>query len=288
MSLLWVAAAGQSTAEAFMALLPPVPNVSCTADTSVISKFSKQIDIFNEAYRNYSEKINQKAERYQQEESDDMAAAALSKAGISMKEVEKLENMSEAEQEKWAKEYAEKMMAQSMSGNAGKKSDAQKMTNLAQRQKALIDEIEVMKRVLVSRAKDVEVADTLETRKLKKALAILAESVKDVNTGEGSTPADARRWDAYTKACHNEQINYCGKMTPLWINYVESHLSFTKKVIPMLREIAQTESEIFRLQFNKLPPVVDSETYAIKAVNDYAQILDQSYDFWVGKYELHN
>lgn len=288
MLLMWAAAAGQSTAEAFLAMLPPVPNVSCTADTSVISKFEKQIDLFSEAFRNYSERLNEKGEAYQQEDADKMAAAALSKAGISMKEAEKLSNMSEAEQEKWAKEYAEKMMAQSMSGNAGKNSDAQKMTNLAQRQKALTDEIEVMKGVIASRAKDVEIADTLETRKLKKALAILAESVKDVNTGEGSTPADARRWEAYTKACHHEQINYCGKMTPIWVDYVQSHLSFTKKLIPMLKKIASNEAEIYRIQFNTKPPVVDNETYAIKAVDDYAHILAQSYNYWAGTYELHN
>lgn len=288
LSLLWAQAAGQSTAEAFMALLPPVPNVSCTADTSVIAKFSKQIDVFSKAFRNYSEKLSQKGEEYQQDDADEMAAAALSKAGISMKEVEKLENMSEAEQEKWAKEYAEKMMAQSMSGNAGKNSNAQKMTSLAQRQKALVDEMEVMKGVIASRAKDIEIADTLETRKLNKALAILAESVKDVTHGEGATAADARRWEAYTKACHSEQVKYCGNMSPLWINYVESHLSFTKKMIPMLREVAQIEAEIFRLQFNKQPPVVDNETYAIKAVEDYSYILARSYDFWAGKYELHN
>jgi len=288
MSLLWAQAAGQSTAEAFMALLPPVPNVSCTADTSVIAKFSKQIDVFSKAFRNYSEKLSQKGEEYQQEDADKMAEAALSKAGISMQEAEKLSNMSEAEQEKWAKEYAEKMMAKSMAGNSGKNSDAQKMTNLAQRQKALVDEMEVMRGVIASRAKDVEIADTLETRKLNKALAILAESVKDVTHGEGATAADARRWEAYTKACHNEQINYCGNMSPLWINYVESHLSFTKKLIPMLREVAQIEAEIFKIQFNKLPPVVDNETYAIIAVEDYSYILARSYDFWVGKYELHN
>jgi hypothetical protein len=209
----------------------------------------------------------------------------MAKMGISSSELSKLENMSEAEQQKWAEQYAAKMMAQSMSAPQSKQREAALIVSLNERKMKIMEEINSYSKPLEAQIKEIELADTLESRLLKARLHPIEAKMREINLGEGSTHADALRWEALSKQAYEQEVKYCEKMSPIWIDYINRHLAYVKKIIPMLREVQEIENKLGEIQLNKGDLIKDVNLAGSEAVNNYAGILAQSYKYCVGKYE---
>ncbi|MDD2491665.1 MAG: hypothetical protein PHV12_05675 [Bacteroidales bacterium] len=275
---------GQSTPEAFLAMLPSPPPASCTADTSIINKFSREIDKFREAYEAYAERSNKQSEMTT-EEQQKIASDQMAKMGISSSELSKLENMSEAEQQKWAEDYAAKMMAQSMTANPSQQRETASLISLNEKKLKIMDEVKSYSRPLEMEMKEIELRDTIESRALKARLQPIISQMREINLGEGSTRADAQRWESLSKQAYNQEVKFCEKMSPMWIDYIVKHLAYVKKIIPMLREAQEIENKIGEIQMNKGDLIKDVNAAGAAAVNGYASLLAESYKYCIGKYE---
>lgn len=116
-----ISAKALTTPEAFLSQLPSVPSVACASDRSVVDKFSDRIyevkASLKEVIDRFHEEAESKGEEIQSNSDEKKSLKTAEKDiseqyGVSMSDLDKVGEMSDAEQEKWAQNYAGKMMQQ--------------------------------------------------------------------------------------------------------------------------------------------------------------------------------
>lgn len=202
----------QSTPEALLSQLPPVPNVDCAVDRSEIDNFTDKVYQVKSDLREVIDRIHADAQAdmeknknkvvsnairqsglnksdvrklQQSDGSEDEGQKAVEKVvseqyGISMQDLEKVGEMSDAEQEKWAQQYAEQMKNQAMKNPqaAIKKGDkAKRLFELANEQKLLGERITERMNRIAQLFKQVELQDSIESEKLEKKLQPLRKQL---------------------------------------------------------------------------------------------------------------
>lgn len=303
----------QTTPEAYLGQLPAIPNVACAADTSVVNNFTNRIftvkaalqetiDQIHNSTQNQEEQIKNQAlssaskqlglskndmEQLQQENTEEaqarkIAEKSISKqTGFSLQELEHIGEMSEAEQEKWAQNYASQQMRQTSqqskttSRNQGNSS---RLFELSKEQQSIGERITAKMNRIAKIFKEVEQQDTIETRKLNAKLPALESQL----CSGICSPAEVARSKAAEKQIYNLRLQYCQKMSPLQINAISQYLTSIKSLFPDYRRLAEVQNEIARLQFGTFVPV-DLSCYS--AVDEYASVLEESYKYWTGKFE---
>lgn len=284
-----ISAKALTTPEAFLSQLPSVPSVACASDRSVVDKFSDRIYEVKASLKEVIDRFHEEAESKGEEiQSNSDEKKSLNTAekdiseqyGVSMSDLDKVGEMSDAEQEKWAKNYAGKMMQQAQKDpkSAIKKGDhSTRLFQLAKEQKELGETItEKMNRVSEI-FKSVDLQDTIESRKLEERIKPLE---KELCSGI-CTPAEIARSNAAEKQIYNLKIQYCEKMSPLQSNALSQYLTTLKTLFPIYRRLTEVENEIARDQFGDIVPA-DLSCYS--AVDEYATALLEAYKYRVGKY----
>ncbi|MBP9584993.1 MAG: hypothetical protein KBE26_07220, partial [Bacteroidales bacterium] len=158
----------QSTPEAFLGLLPGIPSSLCTNDESEVAAFSDQIILVKGKIGEYSERVSLLSGVSEKQAKKEAYASTSSMTGISQAELMKLANMSEAEQERWAQEYAAKQVATAKAGKpvAGENSDkAKRLYSLNQERTKIKGEIDAIYNRLRVLNQEMIAKDTIETRK---------------------------------------------------------------------------------------------------------------------------
>jgi hypothetical protein len=285
-----ISAKALTTPEAFLSQLPSVPSVACASDRTVVDKFSDRVNEVKASLKEVIDQIHEEAEVIGEDlQNNTDGKKALKTAqkdiseqyGVSMSDLEKVGEMSDAEQEKWAQNYAGKMMNQAQKDpkSAIKKGDhSARLFQLAKEQKELGETITSRMERVSAIFKSVDLQDTIESRKLEEKIKPLE---KELCSGI-CTPAEIARSNAAEKQIYNLKIQYCEKMSPLQSNALNQYLTTLKTLIPIYRRLTEVENEIARDQFGDIVPV-DLSCYS--AVDEYADVLLEAYKYWVGKYE---
>lgn len=304
----------QTTPEALLSQLPSVPNVDCAVDRSEIDNFTDKIYQVKSDLQQVIDRIHADAQAdmeknknkvvsnairqsglnksdvrklQQSDGSEDEGQKAVEKVvseqyGVSMQDLEKIGNMSDAEQEKWAQNYANSMMQQAKQNPQAtiKKTDkSARLFELAKEEKAIGERITSEMTRVTLMFRNVDEQDTIETRKLNVQLRPLE---KQLCSGI-CTDAEIARSRAAEKQIYNLKIQYCEKMSPLQTNAISQYLTTIKTLFPDYRRLTEIQNEITTLQ--QIGDLVPQDLYCIKAVDEYANVLSEAYKYWVGKFK---
>ena len=303
----------QSTPEAFLSQLPSPPSVNCAADRAEIDRFDNLISKVQEEIRQTMDRIHADAQAYMEKNTNKIAANAIRQSGLSKSDVRKLQQsdgsneegrkaaekvvnqqngismqdlemvseMSEAEQKKWANQYADKMknrVEHNPNAAANEGNNDKSMFDLANKQKLLGEHItERMERV--SRIfKKVEMQDTIESRKLAaKLLPLEAQLCSGI-----CTDAEIARSKAAEKQIHASRMEYCQKMSPLQTDAIEQYLTTLKSLLPDYRQLTNIQNEVAKLQ--QIGEIVPQDVSCYAAIDEYADVLLSAYKYWEGKF----
>lgn len=303
----------QSTPEAFLSQLPSPPATNCTADRVEIDRFSDRINKVQEQIHQIIDRINADAQADTEKNKNKIVSNAIRQTGLNKSDVQKLQKsndskdegrkaagkvvseqygvslqeletvgeMSDAEQEKWAQQYADRMknQAEKNPDAAVKKGDnAKRLFNLANEQKLLGERITERMNRVSQIFKNVEIQDTIETRKLEEKIRPLE---KLLCSGICSD-AEIARSNAAEKQIHAAKIEYCQKMSPLQTDAIEQYLTTVKSLLPDYRKLTNIQNEIATLQ--QIGEIVPQDLSCYSAIDDYADVLSSAYKYWVGKF----
>ena len=278
----------QSTPEAFLGLLPVIPSSVCTNDESDVDAFIDQIILVKGKIQEYSDRVSMASGVNEKQAVKEAYASTSSMTGISQAELMKLANMSEAEQERWAQEYAAKQVASAKAGKpvAGENADrAKRLYNLnEERMKvkgeidAIYNRIKVMNQELIAR-------DTVETRKKNAKIKSIEKAWADAPWPPRALMQDPAVDLKFKKQIYQCESDYCSTMSPLMLDYVTKYLTGLKYAIPLYRKLCEVDNEISTLQGLTAAVIKDENLYAVAAVEDYADVLSSVYMYRCGKFE---
>ena len=307
-------AKAQSTPEAFLGQLPSVPTVNCAADRAEIDHFTDKIYKVKSDLKEFIDRIHADAQAdmeknknkvvsnairqsglnksdvrklQQSDGSEDEGQKAVEKVvseqyGISMQDLEKVGEMSEEEQEKWAQNYVNQQMQKAKQNPQAtiKKTDkSARLFELAKEEKAIGERITFAMEKVSRLFKNVETQDTIETRKLNEKIHPLE---KQLCSGICSD-AEIARSNAAEKQIYALNIRFCEKMSPMLIDAISQYLTTVKTLFPDYRRLTEIQNEVTTLQ--QIGELVPPDLYCIKAVDEYADVLSEAYKYWVGKFE---
>ena len=287
---LHVTAEAQSTPEALLNQLPGVPTVNCAADTTEVNRFTDRIYGIKATIQELVERIHSDAqgniEEFQNNVSEDKTRNAAEKSvseqyGVSLRELEKVGEMNDADQEKWAQQYADRMKndaKKNPKATVEKGNKAKRQFELANEQKTLVESItERMNRIAMI-LKDVEAQDSVETRKLEEKIRPLE---KQLCSGICSD-AEIARSNAAEKQIYALKIQHCQKMSPLQTEAISQYLTTVKSLLPDYRKLTNVQNEVVKLQ--QIGEIVPQDLSCYAAIDEYATALLDAYKYCLGKF----
>lgn len=304
----------QTTPEALLAQLPAVPTVNCTAEREEIDHFSDLVHQVKTIIQQEVDRIHADAQAGMERDRDKIVSNAIRQSGLnkndvsklqqsdgsekemrkaaekvisgqvglSLQELEKVGNMSEAEQEKWAQNYANQKMDEAKKDPkaAMKQGDKPKrMMDLANEQKELNEYItERMNRIGVMFTAIAQ-TDSIESLKLEDQMRPLeAQLCSGI-----CTDAEIARSKAAEKQIHALKVEFCQKMSPLQTDALEQYLTTVKSLLPSYRRLTVVQNELSSIQ--QLGEIVPDDLSCLAAIDQYADQLLSAYKYWVGKFE---
>ncbi len=278
----------QSTPEAFLGLLPGIPSSLCTNDESEVAAFSDQIILVKGKIGEYSERVSLSSGVSEKQAKKEAYASTSSMTGISQAELMKLANMSEAEQERWAQEYAAKQVATAKAGKpvAGENSDkAKRLYSLNQEWTKIKGEIDAIYNRLSVLNQEMIARDTVETRKKNAKIKTIEKAWADAPWPPRALMQDPAVDLKFKKQIYQCESDYCSTMSPLMLDYVTRYLTGLKYAIPLYRKLCEVDNEISTLLGLTAAVIKDENLYAVAAVEDYADVLSSVYMYRCGKFE---
>lgn len=272
----------QTSPEALLSRLPAVPTIACGSDTTEMMRFVQRIYEVQVSLQEVVDRIHADERAQAAASESSMVSDALRKSGLTEDDVEKLDQMSEADQAKWAKEYAATMMRKAQQGGTTdmqNQAGSARLFALANEQKSLGERItERMKRA-AEMLQNVERKDSIERIQLDAQMRPLESQL----CSGICSPAEIARSKAAEKQIYALKIRHCEKMSPLLTDAISQYLTTLKALLPDYRKLAKVQNEIVRLQ--KVGLVTSDDLSCYSAVVEYADVLSGAYKYWVGPYE---
>lgn len=308
----------QTTPEAFLGQLPPIPSNVCNTDKSEVEAFSDKIYNLKQSMNDMADRIHSEADANRENTKEKLRANLAGQSGLSKGEIKKMENeevsedqenkftegflgkqyglstedvkalqnMSEEEQQQWAKGYINKQgqkAANNPEETSLKEEKNERIFNLAKEQNEIGEKINEKRSIEEKMLKEIELQDTLATRSLNEKIRPLEIELRNIPDGAGATPATIRRTHELMKQIYNLKIQYCEKMSPLQINYIDQCLTNLKILMPDYRRYFEAGNELSKIQYGVETAPVDLGI--LSEVEKYANILDTAYKYCVGKFE---
>lgn len=306
--ILNISAKAQQTPESLLGQLPVPPTVNCAADRAEIDRFSDRIYQVKTALKEIVDRIHADAQADMEKNKNKIMSNAIKQSGLSKSDVQKLQQsdgseregqkaaekvvseqygvslqelgkvgeMSDAEQEKWANNYASRMKQQAMADPeaAIKKGDkAKRLSKLAEEQKMLGERITERMNRVGGILKEVERQDSIETKRLReKCLPFENQLCSGI-----CSDAEIARSNAAEKQIRALMIQYCEKMSPQGTEAISQYLNTVKSLLPDYRRLTAVQNEIAQLQ--QIGKIVPEDLYCYAAVDDYATALLNAYKY---------
>lgn len=304
----------QTLAESFLSQLPSIPKNVCNADTSIINCFMAQIDKVKNGINDEEDKLGIQATVNWKKNKDKMLSnnaanlglntsdiqklmnenisekeglAVVNKSvencyGTSIKEFQKVANMSEAEQEQWAKDFAHKQMqkAQQNPEATAKKAEKNKhLYDLEVEQKAIIKRLSVIWEKTVEAGNNYLYQDSVQSKSLQQKLEPLEKD--PVLLGGCATNAELQRARALEKQIYCLKLQHCEKMSPVLLDYILQYQTALKMALPNNRRLIEIANELSKTQNGvKTIPI---EFAGIDIVSGYTDLLSEAYKYWIPK-----
>lgn len=278
----------QSTPEAFLGLLPVIPSSVCTCDDSDVDAFIDQIILVKGKIKEYADRLSLASGVNEKQAIKEAYASTSSMTGISQEELMKVANMSEAEQERWAQEYAAKQVATAKSGKPVSGEDpekAKRLYNLNEERMKVKGEIDAIYNRLKVMNQDIIARDTVETRKKNAKIKTIEKAWADAPWPPRALMQDPAVDLKFKKQIYQCESDYCGTMSPLILDYLTKYLTGLKYSIPMYRRLCELDNKISLAQGLTAAVVKDENLYAVAAVEGYIDELEKAYMYRVGKFE---
>ncbi len=312
--LLSLTVQAQTTAKAFLSQLPAVPNTVCNADTSTINRYMAQINKVRNGIEAENDRLGIQATANWEKNKDKMlstnaANLGLSKSdmqklmnenisekeglaianksvenryGTSVEELQKVANMSEAEQEQWAKDFAYKQMQQAQQNPeaTAKKSEKNKhLYDLGVEQKTILERLSAIWEKVGKAEKNYRYQDSVQSKILQQKLEPLEKD--PVLHGGCATAAELQRARALEKQIYNLKLQHCEKMSSILLDYILQYQSALKISFPDYVRQTEIANELSKIQNGlEASPV---EASGLGAVDSYANLLLEAYKYWVPK-----
>ncbi len=311
--LIQLTAHAQTTPESLLAQLPNVPSVNCASDRAEMDNFNEMVIKVQAIIQQTIDRIHADAQGKMEHDKDKIVNNAIKQSGLSNSDVQKLQQsdgskvegqkavekvvseqygitlqelelvseMSEAEQNKWAQQYADNMQSQVQKNPeaAKNKSDkAKRLIELADEQKTLGEYItERMKRVFLM-FKNIEQQDSIEISKLEEKLRPLeAQLCSGI-----CTDAEIARSNAAEKQIYALKLKYCEKMSPMQTDAILQYQTTLKSLLPIYRKLTKVQNEVAKLQ--QIGEIVPEDLSCYAAVDEYTTVLLSAYKYWIGKF----
>lgn len=307
----------QSTPEAFLALLPAVPTIDCSTESSrqdeAIAAFQSQITATRDKL---SERIRaEKPKNRNLQLSENVKGQALTQSGLSeselnkaankktpsaerdrltdksvqnqtgfsMEEMQQVKKMSKADRQKWAMENYGKVVQTEKQKAADTKpyqaQNASTMATLAAEQQQLSQNLQQHFNRLSKMKTDLETSAVQQQVILERKLKEIELQFRDVNDGEGSTKADMEKLRQKNRLMRQAKTEYCSKLTPLQITYLTAYESALKEnILPDLKRTAEIECQMQNATTGKAE---ESNVGRLRAIQDYAGALSGAYKYYL-------
>ena len=302
----------QSTVEAFISKASDIALKQCNVTRQEVSNFSQEISILTEELDKKMEKLSEEARAYEEKnekileknadkkvteeygiskenmaklkgnekmsESDKEALIndALKKQGnMNLADAEKLSQMSEKEQQKYAEQYvANKMQKQETSPVAQKSmNNSEKLGKLISKQKTLTEKIQADNHRIEKLYTDFENDKVVRDKMFDNISKWQTEwySLSGIDYGQGP------KMEKLSQQIKEEKIKICDTYTPRYQDILNQHLSMIKSSIQDVRALEQVTYEITNMAIGIKSSPSDTESTGLNMVRDYLRKLSAAY-----------
>lgn len=269
---------GQKSADAFLSSAPAIPSNSCNQTTKEKEEFGDKISTLLDDIK--TEKERRKADFESSVDNQKLLDKNMPDGlkDMSEEELAKLENMSEAEQEAFAKKMMEKATKDPTSFTKKMtKEEFDKEKNDSDFQSNLMKTMGEYEVKFIEKLKKLnDDAEIFIFDKIKPVEKRLSESPD----GESSTPAqiaEGKKLLAEIKALKEQ---YCSDFTPKYISLLDEYLTYVKKNMSEVRKSEQIAAS----KVEKESP----DTMALDLVNGYIYYLKDLFQYDLIKHDPEN
>jgi len=243
-------ASGQITSVSLLAELPVVPLSVCSADSSIINDFNAQIILVKSKIKAQIKKINFDAEN-RVVDITTSTVFSYSKAGISKADFVLISTMSPDGREQWVREYASKSIKSKSKPIVLNQENKNAIANLKAEKEVIAKTVEnyfIRQKIIL---KEIAELDSIETIKLKDT----------------------------TAANYSGKLGYCSALSSAHLRYIKQCFNDINDQIPLYIRLNEIENELIKREIDYERLVTDSDLYAVKAVDKYANILSKAYKY---------
>ena len=300
----------QSTAKAYIGLLPPLPDGACTMTNAekhdylvVVSELADKIDK-EIARRKKEQKEFASASQYQiqqnmakqmglspseiakmnnggqlsKEEKSALAGKMMSeKFNMSVGEAKSIQKMSKEGKAAYAEVLGTEMMANAHANPAKMKADQQKQMGnyqLLQKQGQLISKIQAQQEKFRKQFEDVE-NDTSETHTLRE----IDKLTSDLLNRMGEVHDDGAKIDAVANKIKTAKAGYCNKFTPRYFDVYRQYLNYINESISDYDQMEVANRQVMEVQTGVSDKMAEPGLMALELVEGYIGKLQDVFRF---------
>jgi len=270
----------QVTPEAFIGMLPSIPQNACSIEKAEQDLFLAKVDSILELIDNERSRRNEEMEAnsgsYQkqmtnklsnqyglsqeelkklqsnkkmtQEEKDALINKALQNSGnISLDEVKNLKKMSKEGKEAWAEAYGTEKMAEIQSDpqkNQGEQLKNKNMYDLAKTQKFLLDSLMAIESKFGQQFAEID-----RDPDAKIMLDNISKWEQEAGEMMGElSPTESAELEALSQKIKSEKDKYCNKYTPQYVAILHRYESYTKSCLPACYRLESISAQLMKQQ----------------------------------------
>lgn len=309
-------ALAQRAPEAFLGLVPPLPDQCCSQKQAEKDAYLAKVDAFIKQLDAEIERRRKETDANVKQNEEKMAAGVMAQVGISPADVQKMKNMTPAEQEAAAKAMADKMMqekynisleeaqklktmskegqeawAKAYEAQAAADAQANPKKNQAAQDKAETmssqtrETQKLMAKINVQESKFRQQLDDLDEDPTAKA--IMENEIKPLEkklepySGEvrGSALQEA---EALSAALRAAQLRYCQQLSPKYNAILSNYLSAIKASLPDYRRLEELQAASIKAMTGVDKTLAEPGLMGIQAIEGYVLLLKD-----VFKYDLN-
>lgn len=313
--LITSATVAQVTPEAFLSMLPAIPQGVCSDEIEVRNNFIDKLDSISELIDNETSRRNanidansedyekqamnkfakqyglsqedikklQNEEDMSEQEKDALINKALQNSGnISLDEVKNLKKMSKEGKEAWAEAYGTEKMAEIQSDpqkNQDEQLKNKSLYELTAMQKHIIDSIKAVESKFAKQFEDID-----NDKEAKTMLDNISKLEREVGEMMGElSESEKVKFDALVQKLQAEKDKYCNKYTPQYIAILQRYESYTKSCLPVCYRLEKISAQLAKLQTG-VDMKQEPGSVAIGKVAGYLDKLRGVYKYNLNKY----
>ncbi len=253
----------QTTAEAYLALLPPVPGKPCELSTDDINSFTNKMEALIRKIETEIDKrenaLNSLVEKKQKKD----AAEKRKKSDMTEEDLENLEKMSQAEIMEMMTQPERIEKSKDKKSMISKESMDKRMKEFEKAQKIFQsgEDFESSYKKFQSKYNDLRINYESDLKQQNKEFEAFAISLGPINDGEGSTPADHAKMRQLIEKIRKLGKKLCSDYTTLYESILEEFRSDIERKIPNIRYIEEIQMRDEGLENKDIEPLKAVKTF---------------------------